>query len=193
MKLKQWFATWSRKIHRWVGLYFALIVVLYIAEAVALPAIYGEGLPKVDGSPPTYAVTSTAPLLSQQQARQRLIEQHPPGIHSLEDINEITYLPQADLYRLANSDRYFEWYLDSHTGDLLKYGFKLTPYLEEQTLLGWWSPWAHAILEVPGLLLMVVLAVSGVYMFMLPFLPKSEAVGSESLDIAEVAVSKRDR
>lgn len=165
---------------------------LYLVEAVALPAIYGEGLPKVDGTPPTYVVTSTEPLLSQQQVRQQLLEQQPQGLHSLEDINEITYLPKEDLYRLANSDRYFEWYLDSHTGDLLKYGFKLTPYLEEQTLLGWWSSWAHAILEVPGLLLMVVLAVSGVYMFILPFLPKSETMGSESIDIAEVAVSEGD-
>ncbi|ABW28378.1 PepSY domain-containing protein [Acaryochloris marina] len=174
MKLKQWFATWSRKIHRWIGLYFAVIVVLYLVESLTLPAIYGEGLPTVDGTPPTNAVTSTEPLLSQQQAIQRLLEQQPQGIHALEDINEITYLPKEDLYRLANSDRFFEWYIDSHTGELLKHGFKIAPYLEEQTLLGWWSPWAHAILEVPGLLLMIVLAVSGVYMFILPFLPKTE-------------------
>jgi len=49
--------------------------------------------------------------------------------------------------------------------------------------LGWLSPWAHAILEVPGLLLMVVLAVSGVYMFVLPFLPKPDGALEESVQV----------
>jgi len=109
MTLKQWLTTWSRKIHRWIGLYFTLIVTLYLIESLMLPAIFGEGLPTIDGTPTTHAAAAnTATLLSRQEASQCFRSQQPQGLKSWEDITEITYLPQADLYRFANRDRYFE-------------------------------------------------------------------------------------
>ncbi len=51
MKLKLFLSRWSRTIHRWIGLYFAVIVLLYLAEFFILPVLYGKGLPTVDLSP----------------------------------------------------------------------------------------------------------------------------------------------
>ncbi|MDJ0590611.1 MAG: hypothetical protein QNJ72_11535 [Pleurocapsa sp. MO_226.B13] len=171
MKLKQLFAKWSRKIHRWIGLYFALVVMIYTIEAFSLTAVFGAGLPTVDGSPPTSAF-AIADLLSIDRAVQIFQERHPQGVDSWDEIDEIAYLPQAGVYRFANTKRYFEWYLDASSGELLKYGFKAAPFLEEKSLFGWWHPWIHDFVEFPMLLLLFSLAVSGVYLFVLPFFSK---------------------
>ncbi|MEM9507327.1 MAG: hypothetical protein AAGA16_06510 [Cyanobacteria bacterium P01_E01_bin.35] len=169
MKLKQLFAKWSRKVHRWIGLYFALVVLIYTIEAFSLPTVFGAGLPSVDGYSPNAAIDNTE-LLSIDHATQIFQEHHPQGVDSWDEIDEIAYLPQAGVYRFANTERYFEWYLNASSGELLKYGFKASPFLEEQSLFGWWHPWIHDFVEFPMLLLLFSLAVSGVYLFALPFM-----------------------
>lgn len=171
MKFQYFLSKWSRKIHRWVGLYFAVIVLLYLSEFLILPMVYSEGLPTIDGTPPPHEKINNH-LLSLEQSTQQFIEQHPSSINTIEEINAISYLPNSGLYRFEDSDRYFEWYIDAQTGKLLKYGFKTDLFLEEKGILGWLNPLLHNILEFPMLLLLVSLAISGIYLFLNPFLTK---------------------
>jgi len=185
MKFKQWLSKWSRTIHRWVGLYFALIVLLYLAEFIILPITFSEGLPTVDGTPPVReALQNDRELLSFDQASQAFLNQKPPGMNSLDEINAISYLPGSKLYRFENSDRYFEWYVDAHSGKLLKHGFKTDLFLEDKGILGWLNPWLHDLIEAPMLVLLVSLAISGIYLFISPFLAKK---GSSITDSAVVS------
>jgi hypothetical protein len=173
MKIKPFFARWSRTIHRWIGLYFAVIVLLYFSEFFILPAVYSDGLPTVDGTPPIHEAVGHN-RLSLEQASQALIQQNPPGVDSMDEIEAISYLPKEGLYRFENRDRYFEWYIDAQTGELLKYGFKTDVFLEDKGILGWLSPTLHTVIEFPMLLLLVSLAISGVYLFAMPFLMRRD-------------------
>jgi hypothetical protein len=188
MKVKQVLSKWSRTIHRWIGLYFAAIVLLYFTEFLVLPAVFSEGLPTVDGTPPIHtALSESQNLLSFDRATQTFIDQNPKGIHSADEIDAISYLPNSGLYRFEDHDRYFEWYIDAQSGEVLKFGFKTDLFLEDKGILGWLNPVVHEVIEFPMLLLLVSLAISGVYLFITPFLLKKdnsipEVVSSQSSD-----------
>ncbi|MEM7714720.1 MAG: hypothetical protein AAF349_14285 [Cyanobacteria bacterium P01_A01_bin.68] len=191
MKVKQFFSKWSREIHRWVGLYFALVTLIYITEMVALPSVFSNGLPVVDGKPPVVEVqeSNDTKLLSQEVAKEQFIQQQPPGLNSEDEIDEITYFTANKIYRFANSEKLFEWYVDASSGEIIKYGFNVTDFLEFKGLLGWLYPWIHNTIEVSFLFFMATLGVTGVYLFIYPFLNKlrSEKVNSaENSSVQEV-------
>lgn len=182
MKIKQFFSKWSRTIHRWVGLYFAVVIGIYLIEIIALPSAFSSGLPTVDGKPPTQTVAeNTRSLLSLEQASQAFISLHPQGINTLEDIDEIAYIPTLGVYRFENQKRLFEWYIDAHNGKLVKYGFNSIDFLEHRGLLGWFAPWIHDLIEMSFLFFMSTLAVSGVYLFIYPFLVRKNSEINSSL------------
>ena len=173
MKFKQFLSKSSRTIHRWVGLYFATTVMIYMIEALTLPVIFSSNLPTIDGNPPLPVISENASIsLSLEEAKKLFFKQNPIGISSPSDIDEMTYLPASSVYRFENTKRFFEWYTDGHTGKIIKYGFKVNMFLEEKSLFGWFRPWIHDLLELPMLLLILILSVSGVYLFMVPFLNK---------------------
>lgn len=182
MKPKQFLPRWSRTIHRWIGLYFAVIVLLYLTEFITLPIAFSAGLPTVDGTPPVQEVLQNDSNLSLDQAIQAFINQQPPGVSSVDEIDAISYLPGSGLYRFENRDRYFEWYMEPQSGKVLKYGFKADLFLEDKGILGWLSPWLHNLIEAPMLVLLVSLAISGVYLFINPFLTrKSRAIADSAV------------
>ena len=173
MKLKQFFSKSSRIIHRWIGLYFATTVIIYMIEAFILPVIFSANLPNIDGKSPLADISENMSVsLSLEEAKKLFFQQHPSGISLPSEIDEITYLPENSVYRFANTKRFFEWYTDAHTGKIIKYGFKVNMFLEEKSLFGWFRPWIHDLLELPILLLIVILSVTGVYLFITPFLKK---------------------
>jgi len=173
MNVKQFLSKWSRTIHRWVGLYMAIIVTIYFVETLALPPIFSAGLPSINGRAPTHSVAEdTRPLLSIEQVSQAFIAQHPEGINSLNEVDAITFLPTVKTYRFENQKRFFEWYVDAYSGEVLKYGFNTNMFLEEKGVLGWLNPLVHNLIELPFLAILLTLASSGVYLFISPFLPK---------------------
>ncbi|MEG4947916.1 PepSY domain-containing protein [Microcoleus sp. F8-D3] len=123
---------------------------------------------------------NTVPLLSLEQALQASIALHPEGINDLDDIDEIAYVPSLGIYRFDNQKCLFEWYIDARSGKLLKYGFNSTDFLEYRGLLGWFAPWIHDLIEMSFLFFMSTLAVSGVYLFIYPFLPKKNSEQSST-------------
>lgn len=186
MNVKQLLSKWSRTIHRWVGLYMAIIVTIYFVETLALPPTFGAGLPNIDGKPPTQAVAeNTRSILSIEQVNQAFISQQPAGIDSFDEVDAITYLPDAKMYHIENRKRFFEWYVDARSGEILKYGFNTAMFLEEKGVLGWLSPIVHDIIELPFLAILLTLASSGVYLFVSPFLPRKTLEVEPSMVVLE--------
>lgn len=188
MKVKQFFSKWSREIHRWVGLYFALVTLIYITEMVALPSVFSHGLPVVDGKLPVVEVQQIddTKLLSQEAVKERFIQQHPPGLNSEDGIDEITYFTANKIYRFANSEKLFEWYVSASTGEIIKYGFNVTDFLEFKGLLGWLYPWIHNMIEASFLFFMATLGITGIYLFIYPFLIKLRSEQVTSTDNSSV-------
>ncbi|WP_375479807.1 PepSY domain-containing protein [uncultured Nostoc sp.] len=159
-----------------------MVIAIYLIEIIAFPSAFSSGLPTVDGKPLTQTVVkNTKSLLSLEQASQAFISLHPEGINTLEDINEIVYLRTLGVYRFENQKRLFEWYIDAHNGKLVKYGFNSTDFLEYRGFLGWFAPWIHDLIEMSFLFFMSTLAVSGVYLFIYPFLRRKNSKINSSL------------
>ncbi|MEM7717169.1 MAG: hypothetical protein AAF349_27075, partial [Cyanobacteria bacterium P01_A01_bin.68] len=106
----------------------------------------------------------------------------PPGLNSEDEIDEITFFTTAKIYRFSNSDKLYEWYIDASTGEIVKYGFNVTDFLELKGLLGWLYPWIHNTIEFSFLFFMTTLGITGVYLFIYPFLIKNRSEKVTSTD-----------
>lgn len=157
---------WSRKIHKWIGVYVGILTMIWLVEMIALPLIFNPGLPVVDG-PPLTAQGDSAPL-SLQQALQSLMDQQPDGIASAAELNEMAYLPANGVYRFAVKERFLEWYVEARTGKILKYGFDSNRFLTEKSMLAWLHPFVTKVVKAPFELLFIFLAVTGLYIVFHP-------------------------
>jgi len=98
------FLRWSRKFHKWIGIYIGILTMIWLVEMLVLPLIFNPGLPVVDG-PPATAQGDSAPL-SLQQALQSFMDQQPDGIASVAELDEMAYLPGNGIYRFAIRERF---------------------------------------------------------------------------------------
>ncbi|MBF2098134.1 MAG: hypothetical protein IGQ88_07145 [Gloeomargaritaceae cyanobacterium C42_A2020_066] len=148
----------------------ATLVIIYMSESFILPPLFGHGEPVLNAPPTEIRSSGNSQMISIEQV---LRDTENSLAVNFEDkvIDQIAYLPQQGLYRLSDTQNFLEWYIDSGDETLVSYGFRSDIFLEEKGLLGWLSPWVHQILEFPFLFLMATLAVSGIYLFVQPFIP----------------------
>ncbi len=160
---------WSRKLHKWLGLYVAILAVIWSVKIIALPPIFNQGLPTINKAPSGSAVNTAAPTISLEQALKIFIEQQPQGLHSPTELDEMTYLPQKGLYRFAIAERFLKWYLDARTGGIVGYGFEKNRFVTEKGMLGWAHPVvARVVRVVPFDFLFVFLTVTGCWLVFYP-------------------------
>lgn len=170
---------WSRKLHKWIGVYIGILTMIWLVEMIVLPPIFNPGLPVVDGPPSTPQYTS-APL-SLQQALQSFMDQQPDGIASVAELDEMAYLPGNGVYRFAVKERFLEWYVEAKTGKILKYGFDSNRFLTEKGMFGWVHPFASKVVKAPFDLLFIFLAVTGLYIIFYPRKKKIHRLKTGSL------------
>ena len=178
MRINQRIANGLRILHRWVGLYFIVLTLSWLIEAIFLPVIFSSGLPILNSSVPVFTSRSEGlhqqQILSIDQAIQTFIAQSPQGFDSTDDIDVITYFPSKGLYRLENKKKFIEGFIDGQDGELLNFGFNSTHFLQQQGLFGWFSPWIRNLLKSSSFLLTFILALSGFYLFINPFLIRNK-------------------
>lgn len=160
------FLRWSRKFHKWIGIYIGILTMIWLVEMLVLPLIFNPGLPRVDG-PPATAQGDSAPL-SLQQALQSFMDQQPDGIASVAELDEMAYLPGNGIYRFAIRERFLEWYVEAETGKILKYGFDSDRFLMEKGMLGWVHPVVTKVVKAPFEFLFIFMAITGLYIVFHP-------------------------
>ena len=165
---------WSRKLHRWLGLYLIILTLIWLTEAIALPIFFSAGLPTIDNTLPTSIISSNTTTLSLEKAIQVFLAQRPDGINSADEIDSITYFPNQNLYRFENQTRYFDGYINAQSGELLKYGFNVGRFLEQQGFLRWLHPWIGTLIQSSSMLLTLILGASGFMLFIYPFMTSSK-------------------
>ncbi|NDJ17907.1 PepSY domain-containing protein [Myxacorys almedinensis] len=166
MRHPQWLIKLARRLHRWVGLYVIGLTLIWVIEAIAVPRVFSAGLPIIDELPPEPTAANTSTVLSREQAT-RILMAHSPAVAN--QIDEIAYLPLIQVYRFENHQRFFEWFMDAHTGKVLKYGFNAGNFLQQKGFLGWLHPWVGNLIKLPSALLTLILVISGFYLFVSSF------------------------
>ena len=174
MKRSSLLLKWSRKLHRWIGLYVVVLTVIWVIEAISLPPVFSAGLPAINSDVPAQpSTTKVNPPLSLEQAMNAFMAQHPKGIQSFDDVDEIDYFPAKAIYRFQTTKRFFEWYLTAHDGVLVKYGFNVNQFLEQQGFLAWLHPWLGNLIKLSSMLFTLILIGSGFFLFLNSFSEKA--------------------
>ncbi|MCD6257035.1 ferrous iron transport protein A [Candidatus Aerophobetes bacterium] len=152
---------WSRKIHKWIGIYIGFVVILWLFEMICLPKFSNPpGMPVVDGSLSNYSSLKKNPMTS-KEALTVFINSHPKGLKDIKELSEISYFPSRNIYRFSCKRRFLEWYMDASTGKIVKYGFVSNRFLEQKGMLGWIHPLLGKIIKYPFYLLFILLSLTG--------------------------------
>lgn len=154
---------WSRGLHKWVGVYVSILTVIWLAEMVVLPFVFNPGVPVMHGTLPSTEQHENVSL-SFEQVLQAFMSRQPSGIDSVNEFDEISYLPKNGVYRFVVREKCLEWYVDAGTAEVLAYGFNANRFLMSKSMLGWVHPVVAEIIRAPFELLFVVLAVTGCYL-----------------------------
>lgn len=167
--------TWSRKLHKWIGIYVSILTVIWLAEMVVLPVVFNPGAPVMHGAPPSTEQHENVSL-SFEQVLQAFMSRQPSGIDSVDEFDEISYLPKNGVYRFVVRERCLEWYVEAGTGEIVTYGFNANRFLMSKSMLGWVHPMVAEIIRAPFELLFVVLVVTGCYVVFYPKQRKRKGV-----------------
>ena len=154
---------WSRRLHKWIGVYVSILTVIWLAEMVVLPVVFNPGAPVMYGAPPSTEQQKNVSL-SFEQVLQVFMSRQPSHIGSVDEFDEISYLPKNGVYRFVVREKCLEWYVDAGTAEVLAYGFNANRFLMSKSMLGWVHPVVAEIIRAPFELLFVVLAVTGCYL-----------------------------
>ena len=165
--------TWSRKLHKWIGLYVSILTMIWMTEMAVLPAFFNQGLPVIKDAVPA-RVKPEKTSLSFEHVLQAFMKNRPVGIISAEDMDEISYLPDHGVYRFATSDTCIEWYVAAESGEILDYGFNANRFVMTKGMFGWLHPMIAQIIRAPFELLFVALAVTGCHVVVYPWMKKKK-------------------
>ncbi len=155
---------WSRFLHKWLGIYVAVLTILWLVELSVLPLIY-----RVD---PTLD-------LSRQPAASLSIEQVFNAIHSgvygVPEHLEFRYQPQNQQYLVMNKKDFSILTIDAATGRTLAKELDLQTLLSEKSGLGWvYQPLAE-FLKLFFQIFFVILSVTGLYLLFYPKIRKKKS------------------
>ena len=178
---------WSRKFHKWIGVYIGILTIIWLVEMIVLPPIFNPGLPVIDGP---HAAQGRSASLSLQHALQLFMDQQPDGIASLDELDEVTYLPGNGIYRFAVKECFLEWYMDSKTGKMLEFGFNSNRFLTENGMLGWIHPVISKTIRVTFEFSFILIAITGLYMVFYPRKKHGQRLKNTKNDIRSTSFSE---
>ncbi len=154
---------WSRRLHKWVGVYVSILTMIWLTEMAMLPVVFNPGAPVIYGASLSTKQHENVSL-SFEQVLQTFMSRQPSGIDSVDEFDEISYFPKNGVYRFVVRESCLEWYVGAGTGEILTYGFNANRFLMSKSMLGWVHPIVAEIIRAPFELLFVVLVITGCYM-----------------------------
>jgi Fe2+ transport system protein FeoA len=168
---------WSRKLHKWLGIYVAILTVLWIAELALLPMIY-----PVDG---VEGVCSSMDRLSSESVDsisfQELLRRLQAGSYGSYGPNvEISYFPRDEKYVVRDWDSFVTSEISAETGTLLGRQLDSNNLFAKKSGLVWANEMVGSIIKAPFEISFVILAITGVCLVFFPY-PRRKRAGSEGI------------
>lgn len=154
----------SRKAHRWGAIAIALPFLVVIASGLLLQLkkqVAWVQPPEVKGS----GVTPSIALDRVLQIAQGTPE---AGIQGWADIDRIDVRPAKGILKVTSMTRW-ELQIDSETGAVLHSAYRRSDWLESLHDGSWFHPLAKLWVFFPSGVIVLVLWLTGLYLFLLPF------------------------
>lgn len=122
----------------------------------------------------TGAHPMTTPAVGHEQVLQKLRELPPAGVKDWKDVSSVIFSPGKGIYQIRLKSNY-EVQLDASDARLLKIQYRTSSLLTELHQGSFFHPLAMKWIFLPSGLLLLLLWLSGVYMYVFPKLRRRKA------------------
>jgi hypothetical protein len=159
------FAKLNRVLHRWGALAVALPVLLVILTGLLL--LLKKDLAWIQ--PPTQKGSSQELSLSFDRILEVAQSVPEAGIASWDDIDRLDVRPSKGMLKVRSTNRQ-EIQIDARTGEVLQVAFRRSDFIESLHDGSFFHENAKLWLFLPSALILLSLWVTGIYLFLLPYL-----------------------
>lgn len=154
----------SRHLHKWLGIYLAVITVIWLFELVMLPVLYS-----VEQSPQSLGTTNSSVINSSPFSMQRLLAEIEAGYYGSSENIELRYQPHANQFVIVDTKRFSHHTLDAKTGEVLSRKLDHDALFMKKSGLGWLDETLSTFLKAPFEISFVILSITGLYLIAFPY------------------------
>lgn len=160
----------SRKIHYWGAIVIALPIIIVLISGLLL--LLKKDIDWIQ--PPTILGQGNVPTLNMDEIFEVSKSIPEAEISSWEDINRIDLRPSKGVLKVRSNNRW-EIQIDHQTGEVLHLDYRRSDFIESIHDGTFFHDKAKLWVFFPASLILLVLWITGIYLFLLPILAKKKA------------------
>jgi len=162
MRVYQYF----RKTHKWVGI---LLSVVFLNSALTgILLLEKKKFAWIQPPTLTGAEGKAEDFISTRKLVEIVLSQDGTNFRSLEDIDRIDFRPGKRVFKVQSKHNYAEIQVDAVTGEILSTAWRPSDMLENMHDGSYYADWLHATLMPVAGGGLVLLSVSGLYLWLAP-------------------------
>ena len=159
------FARTNRKVHKWGSIIVALPLLIVVISGILL-------LVRKEFSylqPATQRGIKTEPNISFTEILRQAKSVSQAQINSWQDIDRLDIRPSKGVIKIRANNQW-EIQLDSYNGNILQVAYRRSDFIETLHDGSFFHKNANIWLMLPSALVLLTLLITGVYLFLLPYL-----------------------
>lgn len=157
---------WSRLLHKWIGVYIAVLTVVWLGELILLPVIHAPAFGEVSGR----TGTGSGRVLDARE----LLARFEAGVYGPpRGSAEILYQPEKGVYVILDKEGFRRIRVDADSGEFLGGELDQETLFREKTVLGWIHPVLSGILKAPFEVCFILLAATGLHLVLFPYVKRT--------------------
>jgi uncharacterized iron-regulated membrane protein len=169
------------ELHKWLGIVLCLILInISVTGLLLLEKKRCDWI-----QPPTQRGQEGKPadFVTIQAAMESVLDCNHPDFATADAIDRIDVRPGKRVYKVLSKTNYAEIQIDAMTGQVLSAGTRQSDWLEQLHDGSLFGEWAHAMLMPLVAVANIVLAVTGLYLWLGPKFRKQKAKGEVTSDL----------
>jgi uncharacterized iron-regulated membrane protein len=168
---------WNRKLHRWGAIAVALPFILVISTGLLLQL--KKQIPWVQ--PMEHKVAAVSPMLSLPMILEIAATIPHAGISEWEHVDRIDVRPSKGILKVVGKNRW-ELQLDVETGRVLQTAYRRSDLIESLHDGSFFHDKVKLFVFFPVALVVLALWITGVYLWLLPYMARRENAERRKLD-----------
>jgi prepilin-type N-terminal cleavage/methylation domain-containing protein/prepilin-type processing-associated H-X9-DG protein len=157
----------NRKTHYWLAIVVALPVLVVIVTGLMLQLKKNSSWIQ----PPEQRGVSSAPTVPLSRILEACTLVPEAGVHSWDDVTRVDIRPAKGLVKVTTKS-HWELQIDAQTAQLLQSAFRRSDIIEAIHDGSWFHPIAKMGIFFPAGIVLLILWVTGIYLFIAPFLAR---------------------
>lgn len=167
---------WSRKLHRWGTTLVVLPLFLVIATGILL--LLKDQSDWVQ--PPTAQSVRQELLLDWDELLASASSVEEAEIRSWDDVDRVDIRPGRGIAKVRGRNRW-EIQIDMGTGGVLQAAYRRSDLIESLHDGSFFSDWVKLLVFLPSAIILLVLWVTGIWLWLMPHIAKRRRISSPSI------------